>query len=61
MKIEHADSIEFKRHRWRVRIIIHVADHEVEYVADASLQSGDAIWFGTAEEHAEAERDAYDY
>lgn len=50
-----AESVEFVRHRWYVAIRITTASGQVqEFIADAQLQSGDGVWFGTRAEYDEA-------
>jgi hypothetical protein len=53
-----ATSVEFDRRRWRVFIRVTTpSGHIQEFVADAQLQSGDGIWFGTRAEFDQEEDD----
>lgn len=54
MSTYRATSVEFDEHRWYVVIKVTGPDGDIqEFVADAQLQSGDAVWFGTRAEHDE--------
>jgi hypothetical protein len=50
-----ASAVEFDRHRWYVVIQVTGPDGVVqEFVADAQLQLGDGVWFGTRAEWDDA-------
>jgi hypothetical protein len=47
-----ARSVVFDRRRWYVVIRVTTPTGEVqEFVADAQIQGGDAVWFGTRADH----------
>jgi len=56
-RFENVD-VEFEQERWRVFIKIY-RDGKIakELVADAGIESGDRIWFGTYEEWREESGD----
>ena len=50
-----AKAVEFDQHRWYVVIRVTAPTGDVqEFVADAQLQMGDGVWFGTAADWNEA-------
>jgi len=51
MKFKNVD-VEFSEHRWYVKIHITMKDGTKKtFVADASYNAGDGVWFGTQEEY----------